>query len=151
MKRIYAFFYFRCSGKKEIAEDLTSEVFIKALNAFESYDPAVSESAWIYMIAKNHFINYLEKKKYDVRLEDVAMILPDETHSAESIAQKFDSGRLMDAIQKLSVEDRELVKLKFLEGWAYDDIAILQKKTAGSLRVQAHRALKELKILLKQK
>lgn len=151
IKSIYKFFYFRVSGRKEIAEDLTQDVFMKAFNAFESYDPATSRSAWIYMIARNHFINHLEKSKPSVDLGEVENTSAVAVDWAEHMSKKHDAGRLMAALSDLPKDDRELVRMKFLEGWGYDDIAKVMDKSAATLRVQAHRALKTLRAILKQK
>lgn len=151
VKRVYRFIYFRVGGKKELAEDLTQDVFVKALQAFESYDPNISQTSWILTIARNHLINQLEKIRPQVNLEDVENILPDTFNLMESAALKQDEVRLIRAIQRLDKEDADLVRLKYLEGWQYTEIAEITGKTSGTLRVQAHRALKNLKKILKHK
>ena len=150
-KRIYRFYFFRVGGKREIAEDLTQDVFVKALGAFESYDPETSKSAWIYTIARNHFVNYLEKSRPGVPLEDVEELASMSDDWPEQMMQRHDAKRLFTAMQELPRPDRDLIRLKFLEGWGYEDIAMQVGKTAGALRVQAHRALKVLQHILKQK
>ncbi len=151
VKRVYRFIYFRVGGKKELAEDLTQDVFVKALQAFESYDPNISQTSWILTIARNHLINQLEKIRPQVNLEDVENILPDTFNLMESAALKQDEVRLIRAIQGLDKEDADLVRLKYLEGWQYTEIAEITGKTSGTLRVQAHRALKNIKKILKHK
>ena len=150
VKRIYRFLYFRTRGNKEVAEDLTQDVFVKCLAAFDSYDPAVSASSWIFTIARNHLINYLQKEKPSVALEDIENNLWDRQNWGEKMTFAHDEKRLLDAISRLNPDDAEIVRLKYLEGWPYEDIAELRGKNAGALRVQAHRALKELRGILKQ-
>jgi len=48
---------------KEIAEDLTSEIFLKALKNFATYNPDISQVAWIMTIARNHVINHWRDQK----------------------------------------------------------------------------------------
>ena len=134
-----------------MAEDLTQDVFVKALNAFESYDPNVSQSSWIYTIARNHLINQLQKTRPGVDLEEIENTVWDTVDWGERMALIHDQERLLGAIAELSKEDAELVRLKYLEGWPYEEIAEKLEKTTGSLRVQAYRALKQLKKILKQK
>lgn len=150
-KRIYRFLYFRVSGKKEVAEDLTQDVFLKALAAFESYDPDISQASWIFTIARNHLINYLEKQRAGISLEEIENTWWDRVDWGEKAAQKYDAKRLLEALNRLPLADAELVRLKHLEGWSYEEIALQAGKKAGALRVQGHRALKALKKLLKQK
>lgn len=151
VKRVYRFLYFRVGGNKEIAEDLTQDVFVKALQAFESFDPNISQTSWILTIARNHLINQLEKTKPSVNLEDVENILPDCLDALEKMSCKEDERRLFQALRGLPEEDARLVRMKYLEGWQYEEIAEQTRKAAGTLRVQAHRALKCLKKALKQK
>lgn len=151
VKRVYRFIYFRVGGKKELAEDLTQDVFLKALQAFESYDPNISQTSWILTIARNHLINQLEKIRPQVCLDDVENVLPDTFNLMEAAALHQDEIRLIQAIQSLERDDAELVRLKYLEGWQYGEIADIAGKTSGTLRVQAHRALKNLRKILKHK
>lgn len=149
VKRIFRFFFFRVSGRREIAEDLTQDVFVKAFNAFESYDPETSRSAWLYMIARNHFINHLEKTKPGVSLEELEHLPMGTVDWATILSKKYDTARVLDAIESLPEEDKTLVRLKFLEGWGYADIAEVLGKSAATLRVKTHRALKALRAILK--
>jgi len=139
------------SGDKQQAEDLTQDVFLKALRAFEDYDPSISQVSWILTIARNHLINYLEKNRQHICLEEVENVLPDCLDVFERMNLKHDENRLLEALKSLPVEDALIVRLKYLEGWPYDDIAVKTGKTCGCLRVQAYRALKTLRRILKQK
>ncbi len=150
VKRVYRFIFYRVGGRKEVAEDLTQDVFMKALAAFERYDPALSESSWIYTIARNHLINYVQKQRPAVDLETIENTDWDKVDWAERMSVSHDEKRLLNAISQLPKEDAEIVRLKYLEGWPYEDIAEKMSKNTGALRVQAHRALKELKKILKQ-
>jgi len=134
-----------------MAEDLTQGVFMKALGAFESYDPEISASAWIFTIARNHLINSLQKEKGNVPLEDIEQTLWDRVDLSDRMALSFDEKRLFEALSQIPADDAEIIRLKHLEGWEYEDIAQIKGKTSGALRIQVHRALKSLKAILKQK
>lgn len=151
VKRVYSFLYFRVGGNKALAEDLTQDVFLKALNAFESYDPSISTSSWIFTIARNHLINQLQKTRPSVDLDEIENTIWDAEDWTDKLALNYDQKRLWSAIQQLPDEDATLVRLKHLEGWSYDDIAEKVGKNAGALRVQSYRALKALRKILKQK
>ncbi len=151
VKRVYRFLFYRVGGKKEVAEDLTQDVFLKAFNAFDRYDPAISATSWILTIARNHLINQLQKERPGVDLEEIENTLWDRDDVQDRLATNYDERRLLDAVGKLDAESADLVRKKYLEGWSYEDIAAEVGKNAGALRVQAHRVLKELKKILKQK
>lgn len=151
IKQVYKFLLFRVAGKKELAEDLAQDVFVKAFQAFESYEPEKGESAWILTIARNHLINTLQKQREQLPLEDVEAILADPVQLVEQLALAEDEARLMQALHALPKTDADLIRMKHLEGWSYEEIAQQTQKTPGSLRIQAHRAIKALARILKQK
>ncbi len=149
VKKVYRFVFYRVQGNTEVAEDLTQDVFLKALSAFDRYDPTISASSWIYTIARNHLINHVQKQRHTETLEAIENTDWDRVDWAERLCVSHDEKRLLEAIKKLPETDTKIVRLKYLEGWSYEDIAEKLGKTAGALRVQAHRALKELEKLLK--
>ncbi|HLC69484.1 MAG TPA: sigma factor, partial [Patescibacteria group bacterium] len=55
--KVFRFVLFRVKGNREKAEDLVSEIFMKALEHFEDYDETRGKSAWLMMIARNHVIS----------------------------------------------------------------------------------------------
>jgi len=151
IKRIYRFVYFRVRGNKDVAEDLTQDIFLKAFAAFETFDPEISESSWLFTIARNHIINHVQKQRLGVCLDEIENTVWDCVVWDDKMADRHDHQRMLEALRQLPKDDQDLVRLKHLEGWSYDDLADMTGKNAGALRVQSHRALKELKNILKQK
>ncbi len=132
-----------------MAEDLTHEIFLKAFEAFERYDPTRGEAAWLYTIARHHLINHHAKTHPTVDLEDVEGTVWASEDVRERLANGFDERCLFAAMEKIPAEDARLVRMKYLEGWAFDDLAQVFDKTSVALRVQAGRALKKLRSQLK--
>lgn len=149
VKRIYAFVYFRVGSNKAFAEDLVQDIFLKAFQAFDRFDPARGQSAWIYTIARNHIINEMGKRKPGVDLEEIEDSILASTDAREEMAMRHDERLLIEGLSKLPVEDARLIRMKYLEGWSFGDLADIFEKTPGSLRVQASRALKKLKKTMK--
>lgn len=144
--RIYRYVFFRVGRKKELAEDLVSEIFMKALTHFDDYDPSVSKSAWIYRIAHNHLANYFRDCKHDVDLDLVSAVLVGENGNV-SMQQQETQRQLQAALEKLPSEDRTLVTLKYLEGYSYSEMAELLDRTPDALKVATHRAMQKLRPL----
>lgn len=142
--RIYRYVFFRVGRNRDLAEDLVSEIFLKAFNGFSSYDPSVSKSAWIYRIAHNHLANYYRDRKETVDLEDIAPLLVGE-HGQEALERQEARTRVERALMELSPDDRRLVTMKYLEGYSYEDMAPILEKTGDALKVATHRAMKKLK------
>lgn len=132
---IYRFVYFKVS-RREIAEDLASEVFLKSWNYCK--DNKVENSrALFYKIARNTIINYYKK------------------HKPLSLEPDFDIGtedkNLLDiqkAISKLSENYREIVSLYYIEGFSHKEIAEILNKSESNIKTTAHRGLKKLKELV---
>ncbi len=146
--RIYKFVFYRVGGNKALAEDVTQDVFLKAFEAFDRYDPSLGRVAWLYTIARHHLINVLAKMRPQVNLEDVI----DSTHISDMqdrVLEREDERQLFTALSALSPDDAKLVRMKYLEGWSFDDLAEIFGKSSGSLRVQALRAMRRLKTQLK--
>lgn len=149
MTRIYKFVYFRVAGNRALAQDLTQDIFMKAFEAFDRYDPTVSQVSWIYTIARNHVINNFAKTHPGVSLEEVEGTMVASMDAREQFATRHDEEMLLRAIGELSPDEGDLVRKKYLEGWSFEDLEQILGKTSGALRVQASRALKKLKKKMK--
>jgi RNA polymerase sigma-70 factor (ECF subfamily) len=142
--RVYRFVYFRVGRDHELAEDLVSEIFMKALKHFAKYDPEQSKSAWLYTIARNHLSNYYRDRKEEIDLEEISFAyigekggIPIEKREAELEVEK--------ALQHLEADDRRLVTMKHLEGYSYKDMAEILGRSADALKVATHRAVQKMK------
>ena len=143
--RIYRYVFFRVGRNKEVAEDLVSEIFLKAYAAFSSFDESVSHSAWIYRIAHNHLANYYRDRKQTVDLDQIVEAVGE--IGSETMEQRESETALERALGSLAADDRRLVTMKYLEGYGYEDMASILGKSAGALKVATHRAMKKLKSL----
>ncbi|MBM3205063.1 sigma-70 family RNA polymerase sigma factor [Candidatus Uhrbacteria bacterium] len=149
VERIYKFVFYRVGGNKALAQDLTQDVFLKAFQAFDRYDPAVSQVSWLYTIARNHLINDHAKRRPGVDLEEVEGTMLAAEDVRGRFAQRHDEQKLLETLTMIPVEDAKLVRMKYLEGWSFQDLEAIFEKKSGALRVQATRALKKVKQLLR--
>lgn len=139
--KIYTYVYYRVGSSKVVAEDLTSEIFLKALKNFESFDTDKSFQAWIYKIAKNHIINYYEKKK-DVSLDEARTKTKDYT---EQISDKYAVEMVMKEIKNLKDSYREVLLLRFVNELTNEEIAHVLDEDHGAIRTRISRALSALR------
>ena len=147
-ERIYKFVFFRVEANKQKAQDLTQDVFVKAFEAFDRYDPVVSKTAWLYTIARNHLINEHARSRPGVSLEEIEGMLIVTDDAQERFLRSDDEKRLWNALRQLETEDARLVRMKYLEGWSFAELEKELGKASGALRVQAGRALKKLRQLM---
>lgn len=121
----------------EDAQDALSETFLKAFTNINSFNSRLKFSSWIYRIAHNQAMDTLRKKKYNlVELDD---------NLAQSIAapQKynfFEKQDLEKVLQLLSIEDRNLLVLFYLEEKTTKEISDILKLRSQTVSVKIHRA-----------
>lgn len=147
---VYRFVYFRVGQKREVAEDLTSDVFLSAFEAFDRFDPERGEKAWIMTIARNKLINHYRDKKEEIDIDDVAFTLIGE-NGTETAVRNEESATLRQALTELKPAERAMVEQKYLLGYRYQEIAKEVGKNVGAVRVETHRAMKKLGALLQGK
>ncbi len=142
-QKIFQFIYFRVSHK-EIAEDLTEEVFLKAHSKIKSLGNGHSFSGWLYQIARNAVIDYYRSKKLTVDLADVENTLEYETNVVDLVNLGYQQAKLLKLIKELSAQEQAVIKMKFLEDLDTVEIAQILDQSEGSIRVIQHRALTKL-------
>lgn len=153
--KIYRFAYFRVGKDQTLAEDLVSEIFVKALKSFDSYDREISVSAWLYTIAKNHIANYWRDHKNEVILPEVfdeavdgeGVGLENVWFEAAVVKSTVEDDRVStyDLLSRLDREDREIVTFHYIYGYSYKEIAEMLGKSETAIKVTAHRAIKKLR------
>ena len=145
--KIYRFAFFRVSHK-EVAEDITEEVFIRAFTSLSSLDKASSFESWLYQIARNRIIDYYRAKKLLLPIDDLENTLEYETNIIDSVNLQFDQKIFLKVLRELPEDQQTMIRLKFYEDLSNTEIADLTGKTEGSIRVIQHRALTKLKELI---
>ena len=140
--KIYNYFLYRVGFDVSLAEDLTSEVFLKAFQHFADFDPTKRFQPWIYMIAHNHLVNYYRTSKRVVSLEVVENIWQYADKQAEN---KYELERVLKIINAMEDTDREILRLKFVDQLDNEEIAEVLGKEAGAMRTQLSRSLSKLR------
>jgi len=145
LERIYRYVYFRVSDE-ELAEDITSRIFLKAWEKLDTYQAGQSPFvAWLYRIAHNTVIDHYRMRKAAISLEDVR---PIELSCGDDIDEKLDlqikSQRLHEALQELTDEQQKVLMLKFVNGLSTAEIAHQLGKQQGAVRALQMRALQGL-------
>lgn len=144
VERVYRYIYFRVS-EEETAEDLTSQVFLKAWENLDRYKAGGSPFiAWLYTIARNLVIDHYRSQKDFVSLEDVTLSAPEEQNPVEQTELRFELQALRDALQFLTDDQQEVLILKFIAGLPNDSIARMMKKQEGAVRALQMRGLQTL-------
>lgn len=150
MGKIYRYVYFSLRSH-ETSEDVVQETFLRAWRSLPKFEEKNGGTfqAFLFAIARNLLIDRARKKR-EVSLDEIAEqeALEDVTAYAVSRERKEIVRR---GLSLLSEFDRNLVLLRFFEDMSYAQIANILGKQEGAVRVRLHRALRLLKVFLKDK
>jgi len=157
-RRVYNIAY-RMLGNKEEAKDLAQEVFLSVFESIKSLREEVKFEPWLIQITVNHCRNrwkYLKRRKY---FQSDSLDDPIETEDGEIPRQVYDPSdnpetllekkMIQDLVQRgllqLKGEQRELIVLRDLQGFSYEEIGKLFSLPEGTVKSKIHRARMELK------
>ena len=143
--RLYNFFL-RLSRDRSLSEDLVQEVFLRILKYRATFRGESKFSTWMYQIGRNAHIDHLRARRPEVSIDSCW----EQEASAQPLpAQKAESDQQADllarALEQLPLRKREVLLLSRFQGLKYEEIAGLLACSVQSVKVQVHRALKELR------
>lgn len=157
--KIYRYIYFRV-GSQELAQDLTSDVFLKSwqyLNRQESAgrgETIKNPRAFFYQVARNLIADfYRQKNKLPISLEEIAdkNIADKDDSPIEKVLLGFEMDEVRDALSRLKDEYQEVIIWRYLDEMEIREIAEILEKPEGTVRVLLSRALASLREVLVQK
>jgi len=141
--RIYAYLYVSVHNRHD-AEDLTTQTFLHMLEAIGRFRwQSAPFSAWLFRIAHNLAVDHFRRRRRE-RVEDEVsepdVEAPAEAEALDSIAQYG----MLELIDRLSPEQRQVLTLKFYLGFGNAETAAILGKTEGAVKSLQHRALASL-------
>lgn len=142
--KIYSYLYYRVGNDQDTAEDLTSDVFIKAYEAYERYDETYAFSTWIYTIARNRLIDHYRTNKPTVSLEDIE-VGEDPDELFELIDQELDLQAVTNQMNILSQMQREVITDRFFADKSTQEIADARGISRDAVRQHISRGVKALR------
>ena len=152
--RIYNLCY-RFTNRRDEAEDLTQETFIRVYQNLKSFRPDVgSLQSWILKVGRNLIIDhYRQTRRYQPvgGSEEIETmnLSDDKIPSPQKVVEQLEASRfLRDGLQVLSPELKEAIILRDLEGMAYQEISELLGVPEGTVKSRINRGRIELAKLL---
>jgi len=150
VEKIYRFIFFKVSSKEE-AEDLTSEVFLKAWNYLIGEEREVGNfTGFIFQIARNKVIDFYRARAHKQEKEtalDPELEISTVDKNFEQVAVNQELEKLLKTVKQLKQEYQEIVLLRYVEEMSISEIAKILEKSNLNVRVTLHRAGKKLKEL----
>ena len=141
------------SKNKFIAEDISSETFLKAMKSIDDFRGDSSIRVWLCQIAKNEYFSSIRKDKmleFTENIEELKVL--EISDSIEKMVISDDeASNIYNMIQILDEPYSEIFKLRFYGELSFNQIGNLFGKTANWACVTYHRARKKLQIELEGK
>ncbi|MFC1901268.1 sigma-70 family RNA polymerase sigma factor [Chloroflexota bacterium] len=143
--KIYRYVVIKISDRME-AEDLTQQVFLKALESISSFKwKGVPFSAWLYRIAHNQVIDYYRRQeKRPNTLQDDAVVVSD-NNPQQTAERNLDIEQVMSATRQLTEAQREVISLRFSGGMSTNEVASIMGKSQGAIKALQHSAIVALR------
>ena len=130
----------RMTGRGEVAEDLTQDVFLRVVRGADEYDARDREASWLFRIARNLLIDWQRRRSR-------------EPASREGGEPAIEPGHdlaigIRQALAQLPVEEREAFLLRAVGGFSHEEIAALVDSTPAGARSRIFRARLKLRTVL---
>jgi RNA polymerase sigma-70 factor, ECF subfamily len=147
---VFRFVLFR-TNDRPLAEDITSETFVRALRRIGSVQYQGRDiAAWFVTIARNLIFDHVKSSRYRLESTQADMLdLSPSTHGPEQ--QVLDGAtyeELLRCVGKLNPDQQECIQLRFLQGLSVAETASIMERNEGAVKALQHRAVRRLAQLL---
>ncbi len=135
-----------------VAEDLTAQVFLKALEGLPAYEPSGKPFlAWLYRIAYARIVDFWrrQERRATVPLDDT--VPASEPRPGELLEAEDDWVTAIDLLAQLTDDQQEVLMLRFIGEMSLSEVAETVGKTLGAIKAIQHRALASLARLLEER
>ncbi len=157
-KKLMRYLNYFTGANSHFAEDIFQETMIKVYRNLNAFNQKLPFSSWIYRIAHNEALNYLRKNRQQAAVsleaEDgegitLLKVLASEENVQMEIEKKETAFKVREVLAHLREDYREILILRYLEDYDYNEISYVLKKPLGTVGVilgRAKEAFKELAI-----
>ncbi|WP_083752370.1 sigma-70 family RNA polymerase sigma factor [Saccharothrix sp. ALI-22-I] len=147
---VYRYVLFRV-GDRTLAEDVTSETFLRALRSIGSISYQGRDvGAWFVTIARNIVFDHVKSSRY--RLEVTTAELADNREVTDGPEQEVltdaTNAELLRCVAQLGADQRECITLRFIKGLSVAETAAIMGRNEGAIKALQHRAVRRLAQLL---
>jgi len=145
---LYAYAY-KHVGTAQVAEDLVAETFQRFLTALErGGGPDDHLRAYLYRITHNLITDLYRREPPPAQELDEDRLAEDSPGPSGILAEQQEAESVRRALRLLTSEQRQVLTLKFLEGWSSDEIAQSLDKSIGAVKALQHRGVAALQRIL---
>jgi RNA polymerase sigma-70 factor (ECF subfamily) len=147
---VYRYVYYRV-GSRALAEDLTSETFLRALRRIGTFTWQGRDfGAWLVTIARNLVADHFKSSRFRLEMTTGEMLDADEVEGSpeETVLEALSNAALIHAVKQLNPQQQECVTLRFLQGLSVAETAQIMGKNEGAIKTLQYRAVRTLARLL---
>ena len=151
---VFRFIYFRV-GNRQLAEDLTSDTFLRALKRIGSFTWQGRDlGAWLVTIARNLVADHFKSGRYRLEVTTGDVLDADredrgpEGSPEAAVVDHITNVALLGAVKQLNPEQQECIVLRFLQGFSVAETAQAMGKNEGAIKALQYRAVRALARLL---
>lgn len=147
---IFGFILTRVDGDRPVAEDLTSETFLRALRRITSVRDQGRVGAWLVTIARNLVIDHVKSARHrlEITTGDLADVSARDHGPEHQVLQQASAAELMRAVAQLTDDQRQCVMLRFFHGLSVAQTAAATDRSESAVKSVQHRAIRKLAQLL---
>ena len=130
---------------KDVADDLTSETFLKAFKSIDKFTKDISFEMWLKTIANHHSIDFIrsgKKNQGDLYIDDELeqeFVHTDYSNPEKEMIKKEESEMLAKTISKMGSRQKEIIQMRFTEELTYQEIADRLGLSIGTIKHYLHR------------
>ena len=131
------------TGNQQIAEDITSQTFLSALESFSKFRQDGNFGSWLFTIARNKVNDHFRFSKPVAPIHE-ARFITGEIDSLDLSIQSDQAKIVQTLIKKLTEDEQELLRLRFIAELSYSNIARLLHKSEDAVKKSTYRLLARL-------
>jgi RNA polymerase sigma-70 factor (ECF subfamily) len=138
-------FLLKLTFDKTVSQDLTQNLFYRIIKYRHSYKEGYLFKSWIYQLARNVHLDYCSQQK---KARDSYSQVEDYDKNTPEVNEPFgeeEYEKLDKALAKLNPDQKEIIVLSRFQGLKYEEISSIRNQSVPSIKVQMHRAIKQLR------
>lgn len=144
---VFRFIYGRVNGDVRLAEDLTSETFLRALRRIDTFTwQGRSFCAWLVTIARNLVADHFKSSRFRCEVSTAEIVAEDEVvpSTEDTVLETISSRAVHTAMNKLEGAQRQCLTLRFLDELTVAETGERMDKTVGAVKTLQYRAVRRL-------
>lgn len=137
----------KLSGDEHIAEDITSETFLKAIKSIDSFRGDCEIRVWLCQIAKNCYFSYIKKlsPERSSELDEKAISLAEDKSLSDKVQEHSEALRVQKILLELGDPYKDVFMWRFYAGLSFKEIGTIYGKSENWACVTYHRTRKMIK------